>query len=899
MAKIHNPHDEFDIKLVNQTVLDGEISTLENAISTETSRAEREETKLAEDLANEITRAIAAETKLTNDLAAETTRAGNAEAELDKRLTTEISGREAAITEIKTVIGDIDENATVANLINDNTSAITNEINRASAREDSLDTLINDEITRSTAKDTALEDTINQEITRATAAEEVINIKIGTINERFEQKFENNSTSPVNCRGFGDLINNSGFLKSVTVYCPESGNTSQSVYLKVFEKTTAPHIFKGISDAPLTHGLNNTLKYTFENSSIVLEKNKEYFFVFSTEAQKESTQFSDGNSDSVDCCIKRASKSNAISGGLLGSSGYSRSDLQAIYVIEQEPSLSKLTEDIKVSINNNSDSISTLNVEVEKIKNSLASTYSNLEEAAQHNKDNCNAKGIQFIAPENGYLTDLYIACRDNNGSINTNPQYAKLWDITDGYGANAVLKAVSLNTQIHNINANEDYDLKYIFKNVELIKGNKYAVSTVLEANKDDASISMGLINGCYRTFSLKNSGILKAAFINDDATGENSISHSPILSLTIIGEIAKKIDEKLDKADALTMVVVNEAIGTATADFVSSSALSSTLENYQLKAETPKICKYTPSVSALNLSSTIIREETTINPTDTKENIISAGSAATGECDASAIGNEDRPSGISVSFSNDFYAEYDFNENLFSNSGSGINTYDFTIYHTNGYTLHCIITARWNENNEGSFYSLPDTVHIELSSDSYTDVFNGVNASIYIKDVNPLPQYSGHLTLSGGASPQKEIINIYDISESYIKYDITLDNITETFITDNKQSGTIYTYNSRTNQLESKGTITGVYSKGPLEVAEDIILTPSDNFQIITATAVSSINEVTSSVENNTIRISTNFSAITNNTTAHIIVDSICDSAAYDNAQHVCHVIPVTITV
>lgn len=607
MAKIHNPHDENDIKLVNQTVLDGEISTLENAISTETSRAEREETKLAEDLANEITRAITAETKLTNDLAAEvtrainaettltnnlaaeTTRAGNAEAELDERLTTEISGREVAINEIKTVIGDIDENATVANLISDNTSAINNEISRASAREDSLNTLINDEITRSTTKDTTLEDTINQEITRATAAEEVINIKIGAIDERFEQKFENNSTSPVNCRGFGDLINNNGFLKSVTVYCPGSGNTSQSVYLKVFEKTTAPHIFKGISDAPLTHGLNNTLKYTFENSSIVLEKNKEYFFVFSTEAQKESTQFSDGNRDSVDCCIKRASKSNATPGGLLGSSSYSRSDLQAIYVIEQEPSLSKLTEDIKVSVNNNSDSISALNVEVEKIKNSLSSTYSNSEEAAQHTKDNCNAKGIQFIAPENGYLTNLYIACRDNNGSIDTNPQYAKLWDITDGYGANAVLKAVSLNTQIHNINANEDYDLKYIFKNVELIKGNKYAVSTVLEANKDDASISTGLINGCYRTFDLKNSGILKAAFINDDATGENSISHSPILSLTMIGEIAKKIDEKLDIEDALTMVDVNEAISTATADFVNSTTLSSTLENYQLKSEVP----------------------------------------------------------------------------------------------------------------------------------------------------------------------------------------------------------------------------------------------------------------------------------------------------------------------
>lgn len=46
MAKIHNPHDENDIKLVNQTVLDGEISTLENAISTETSRAEGVESTL-------------------------------------------------------------------------------------------------------------------------------------------------------------------------------------------------------------------------------------------------------------------------------------------------------------------------------------------------------------------------------------------------------------------------------------------------------------------------------------------------------------------------------------------------------------------------------------------------------------------------------------------------------------------------------------------------------------------------------------------------------------------------------------------------------------------------------------------------------------------------------------
>lgn len=83
--------------------------------------------------------------------------------------------------------------------------------------------------------------------------------------------------------------------------------------------------------------------------------------------------------------------------------------------------------------------------------------------------------------------------------------------------------------------------------------------------------------------------------------------------------------------------------------------------------------------------------------------------------------------------------------------------------------------------------------------------------------------------------------------------------------------------------------------------EMLQDIItLTISNEGKIITANAVSDNSIVVSQEVNESTLVLTllvNKPAESINT--HIIVDSICDSVAYDNAQHICHVIPVSITV
>jgi hypothetical protein len=83
--------------------------------------------------------------------------------------------------------------------------------------------------------------------------------------------------------------------------------------------------------------------------------------------------------------------------------------------------------------------------------------------------------------------------------------------------------------------------------------------------------------------------------------------------------------------------------------------------------------------------------------------------------------------------------------------------------------------------------------------------------------------------------------------------------------------------------------------------ETLEDtIILTLTEGGKIITANAVSNnnlsiIQEISEDMRSISLRVSA--TKPSESLSTHIIVDSICDSEAYDNAQHVCHVIPVLI--
>lgn len=164
-----------------------------------------------------------------------------------------------------------------------------------------------------------------------------INNEIETYNYSFAQSVETGTTSTTaNTRGFGTLITNDITLGKVITYChPTDGTENSNIWLKVFEKTSAPHIFKGISDASLNHKHGATLEYTFKDSDIKLEANKEYFFVFCSEEQKDSTTFQSVN-DSADCCIQTVNNTTGY-GGVCGSNGISKSGVIALHKIYKKP----------------------------------------------------------------------------------------------------------------------------------------------------------------------------------------------------------------------------------------------------------------------------------------------------------------------------------------------------------------------------------------------------------------------------------------------------------------------------------------------------------------------------------------------------------------------------------
>ena len=83
--------------------------------------------------------------------------------------------------------------------------------------------------------------------------------------------------------------------------------------------------------------------------------------------------------------------------------------------------------------------------------------------------------------------------------------------------------------------------------------------------------------------------------------------------------------------------------------------------------------------------------------------------------------------------------------------------------------------------------------------------------------------------------------------------------------------------------------------------EMLQDVItLTISNEGKIITANAVSdNFIVISQEINDSALVLTTLVNKPAESINTHIIVDSICDSAAYDNAQHICHVIPVSITI
>lgn len=649
MAKIHNPQDQNGIDLINQTILDGEVADLIDKISEEEqaritadeeltktindeiTRAKAEELRLDTAINGEIVRAEKAESDLKIAINDEIARAKEAELSLDSKISSEIANerieRIAADTELDNSIKtetanrekqygslkkEIDtevaerKNA-ILKEVNDRDEAISTAITEEVAdRNEAISKAIEDEVADRNAAiaaeaakiGTAIEDAIaaevtnrnaaiaekvEEETTRATAAESDLSAKIN--NSIIITQEVTGETSPINVRGFGDVIQTTGLLSAVTLYCPSSQNTSYNTWLKVFEKTDSGNVYRGISDSALTHGANETLTYTFQTSDILLEATKTYFFVFATDSQKASTSFA-ANNDSTDCCIKAVARAAGDTCGICGSTGFSpNTSKKAKYNLIQvstefNTALSTHSDDNKLHFEND---------EKESLFNDVNSIIefsfsdSNQSEAAPASQDNADAMGIKFTAPASKNVKRIKIACRASQSTGNTNPVWAKIWDLTNGF-ASATLVTTSNKAVTHRPNGNDiEFDIAFDFDDLNLVAGNIYGITNVdTEENKNSGNITAGAVKTCYRTFNIKNSGIFKAAFINDAVNGEHSINHSPIFALEYNIPLAEEINKKQNIEDALTITDVNNAINEQTTDLVDTTTLSNILGDY-----------------------------------------------------------------------------------------------------------------------------------------------------------------------------------------------------------------------------------------------------------------------------------------------------------------------------
>ena len=518
MAKIHKPQDQNGIDLINQTVFD-----------------------------NEHDLRVAEEVRIEGKLDAEVERSTNKDKDLD--------------------------------------DAIEAETTRATAEETRIDTKLDTEIERSSEEDTRLNGAINAETTRATGVEndiietlssfagENIVTETETLNSsereliigQIEQKFESSNTFPVNVRGFGEIIQKSGQLKSIKIYCPSSSNTTNSVWLKVFEKTNNGNIFIGISDNSNTHGQNETLLYTFEQSQIILYANKEYYFVFCTEAQKDLTVYYDG-SHSVDCCLKCSNNNGT--GGLLGSNGYSVTATKPIYnIFLYKPVISSIEldahicdKDLHISEKERA-SWNEVKIAWDETKTNFTN---NLPEITP---DKLSSWGFMIKSPKSGSLKTVTSFCREV-GAVVGGETYLKVWN-----EANECI-GCSVNKFAHSLNAVHEY----IFENITLEKDSYYKFSYITDEEQKTTSDTNGNVQVCLKSTPLfpkeEFDQIFNGYSLNqslDRQVLNNTSSVQIIIDINFFDEIEKlekKISNNEENISAIGLDIdsINETISSIT---------------------------------------------------------------------------------------------------------------------------------------------------------------------------------------------------------------------------------------------------------------------------------------------------------------------------------------------
>ena len=156
---------------------------------------------------------------------------------------------------------------------------------------------------------------------------------------------------------------------------------------------------------------------------------------------------------------------------------------------------------------------------------------------------------------------------------------------------------------------------------------------------------------------------------------------------------------------------------------------------------------------------------------------------------------------------------------------------------------------------------------------------------------------------TISGGQSPSTSYTQAtLTIPQNIYKVDIINGTTVETYTVGEAFSGTLCTVNGNTLTAVAQGSSGNnlhaeLYAKNNQPIDKTLVLNLNkDNAKVITANAAFNSKQLNPVINDGTVSIEATIEST--DSSGYIILNTICDSTTYDNAQYVCHVVPVSIT-
>ena len=924
MAKIHNPQNQEGINLVNEKIFNEQVASLNDAIAKEV--ADREAAVTAETKAREA--AITAEATARTDADAKEI------ADREAAITAEATAREEAITaETKARISaDAEE---IAN----REAAIAAEATRATEAEEELLTKITEETGRAEDVENSIKATIGEipsgkniaqiiedEVTSRTNGDKTLNELVenisGTTKISYLDTIPETTVSWVAVaikqnRGadiLGDKLVKAIEFKTTTavegerllaVYTPGVGTPPAKNLIALSEPTTinaGTTIFSFASPFLFNQDLELYLVDSAANAPSISSGDPALPSAYIT---SPAVADSDGSSW----------KRHATTGGW---NNNTKNTFHIVYHIAGQidivkNALNNAIDEVKTSVNANTQNLNALSTKIgEETTNrenavttllgSIEAEITRAENAEQNIADNTHLYDGKFgnwdlpsdrrdkatcnyfkLTPtKSGYIKSLRLLCRPDGSP---KPPADKTFIQIAREDGTDIDNGRSINACEHALNAESLYEFD---KECLLEKGSTYRFKFIGEE-------SGSIIEACITTTKTVANGATAEELFGGNIVGSiGAVECQAIFEIVLLNKVQAD-SEKVALIDSLpTYADVNGAILIALNDYPTTESVDTKLENYQLKSEVEESSdryKFIPgdNSSAINVNFADI--ETNGNFSGGVTTSIPGISGNIGEQTA-RFNNE-----IGLSLTNPD-GEMVCSASIALNMGSpeefggmpgALNEITYGEYSTleeYGITLHPYF------NNETGNFAWTISEY-----SGYEGLRTGWNVSIGNEE-NRIQK-----TISGGqpASTSHTQATLA-IPQNIYKVDIISGTTVETYTVGEAFNGTLCTVNGDTLTAVAQGSSGNnlhavFYAKNNQPVNKTIVLNLNkDNSKVITANAAFNAKQLNPAINDGTVLIEVTIEST--DSSGYIILNTICDSTTYDNAQYVCHVVPVSIT-